>query len=224
MVRASFSIGFPAFEIKSRSFRTQARPRANQIGPGRNPSEFVLPSSVSFVQKRVCHNSSKRSESCRAAPTGSATIAGSGEIQQTREQARRLGIVDRVELPGWLGPSETAALLQRTDILALPSFVESLPMVVIEAFAYGVAVVATPVGAVPEVIAHDRNGLLVPVGDVEALADALNQLLEDGALRRRLGDAARRDHAERYEINNYITRLASIWRKAARCRKPETLA
>lgn len=146
-----------------------------------------------------------------------ATIAGSGEIQQTRDQARRLGIADRVELPGWLDPSETAALLQRTDILTLPSFVESLPMSIIEAFSYGVAVVATPVGAVPEVIAHERNGLLVPVGNAEALANALNQLLEDGALRRRLGDAARRDHAERYEINNYIERLVSIWRKAARC-------
>jgi glycosyltransferase involved in cell wall biosynthesis len=146
-----------------------------------------------------------------------ATIAGSGEIQQTRDQARRLGIVDRVVLPGWLDPSEAAALLQRTDILALPSFVENLPMVIIEAFAYGVAVVATPVGAVPEVIAHERNGLLVPVGDAEALARALGQLLENGALRRSLGDAARRDHAERYEIDTYITRLASIWRKAARC-------
>jgi glycosyltransferase involved in cell wall biosynthesis len=146
-----------------------------------------------------------------------ATIAGSGEMQQTRDQARRLGIADRVDLPGWLDPSETAALLQRTGILTLPSFVETLPMAVIEAFAHGVAVVATPVGAVPEVIAHERNGLLVPVGDAEALANALNRLLEDGALRRRLGDTARRDHAERYEINNYIKRLVSIWRKAARC-------
>jgi glycosyltransferase involved in cell wall biosynthesis len=146
-----------------------------------------------------------------------ATIAGSGEVQQTRDQARRLGVADRVDMPGWLDPSETAALLERTDILALPSFVETLPMAVIEAFAYGVAVVATPVGAVPEVIAHERNGLLVPVGDAEALANALNRLLENGALRRRLGDAARRDHAERYEINTYITRLVSIWRRAARC-------
>ncbi|SIO34670.1 Glycosyltransferase involved in cell wall bisynthesis [Bradyrhizobium erythrophlei] len=146
-----------------------------------------------------------------------ATIAGSGELQQTRDRAQRLGIADRVDLPGWLAPSETAALLQQTDILALPSFVETLPMAVIEAFAYGVAVVATPVGAVPEVIAHGRNGILVPVGHVEALANALSQLLENGALRRSLGDAARRDHAERYEINTYITRLVSIWRKAARC-------
>ncbi|KRQ97115.1 glycosyltransferase family 4 protein [Bradyrhizobium valentinum] len=146
-----------------------------------------------------------------------ATIAGSGELQQTRAQAQRLGIADRVDFPGWLDPSETAALLQQTDILALPSFIETLPMAVIEAFAHGVAVVATPVGAVPEVIAHGRNGLLVPVGHVEELASALDQLLENGTLRRSLGEAARRDHAERYEINAYITRLVSIWRKAAQC-------
>lgn len=151
---------------------------------------------------------------CRADWT--ATIAGSGEVQQTRDQARRLGIGDRVDFPGWLDPSGTDALLQQTDILALPSFIETLPMAVIEAFAHGVAVVATPVGAIPEVIAHERNGLLVPVGHVEALAGALNLLLEDGALRRRLGDAARRDHAERYEINTYVTRLVAIWREAAR--------
>src|ERR1700730_14771834 len=146
---------------------------------------------------------------------GIATIAGSGEVEQTRAHVQRLGIADRVDFPGWLDPLETAALLQQTDILALPSFIETLPMAVIEAFAYGVAVVATPVGAVPEVISHERNGLLVPVGHVDALADALNQLLENGSLRRRLGAAARRDHAERYDINAYITRLVSIWRTAA---------
>ena len=127
-------------------------------------------------------------------------------------------------LPKLTRPCGNRAQLQQTDILTLPSFVESLPMAVIEAFAYGVAVVATPVGAVPEVVTHERNGLLVPVGDAAALADALNRLIEDGALRRRLGDAARRDHAERYEINTYTRRLALVWQKAARCREPETRA
>jgi glycosyltransferase involved in cell wall biosynthesis len=90
-------------------------------------------------------------------------------------------------------------------------------MVVIEGFAHGLAVVATPVGAVPEVIDHERNGLLVPVGDVGALAAALDRLIENEELRRSLGDAARRDYAERYEISTYITRLVSTWRRAARC-------
>lgn len=146
----------------------------------------------------------------------SATIAGNGKLDQNRSHAHRVGIADRVDLPGWLGPHETAMLLSRTDILVLPSFVENLPMVVIEGFAYGLAVIATPVGAVPEVIDHGRNGLLVAVGDVEALAAALDRLIEDGELRRSLGDAGRHDYAERYEIGSYIPRLVSTWRKAVR--------
>lgn len=145
-----------------------------------------------------------------------ATIAGSGNLDQIRSNAQRLGISDQVDLPGWLGPNETATLLSRTDILVLPSFVENLPMVVIEGFAYGVAVIATPVGAVPEVIDHERNGLLVPVGDVDALAAAIDRLIEDGELRRSLGDAGRHDYTERYEISTYIPRLVSAWRRAAR--------
>ena len=145
-----------------------------------------------------------------------ATIAGNGKLDQVRSNAERLGISDRVDLPGWLGPNETATLLSNTDILVLPSFVEKFPMVVIEGFAYGLAVIATPVGAVPEVIDHERNGLLVPVGDVEALAAALDRLIEDGELRRSLGDAGRHDYTERYEIGTYIPRLVSAWRRAAR--------
>jgi glycosyltransferase involved in cell wall biosynthesis len=145
----------------------------------------------------------------------SATIAGDGEVTSSRSHVTRLGIADRVDIPGWLDPPATAALLQRTGIFVLPSFIENLPMGIIEAFAYGLAVIATPVGAVPEVIDHDRNGFLVAVGDVDALASALTRLLDDEGLRLRLGEAARRDHAERYEINSYAARLVSIWRRAA---------
>jgi glycosyltransferase involved in cell wall biosynthesis len=87
-------------------------------------------------------------------------------------------------------------------------------MVILEAFAHGIAVVATPVGAVPEVIEDGRNGLLIPVGDVDALAHALRRLIEDPLMRARLGEAARRDHAERYEIGGYIKRLTQVWWRA----------
>jgi glycosyltransferase involved in cell wall biosynthesis len=146
----------------------------------------------------------------------SATIAGDGEVTFSRSHVRRLGIADRVDIPGWLDPPATAALLRRTGIFVLPSFIENLPMAVIEAFAYGLAIIATPVGAVPEVIGHDRNGLLVPAGDIDALASALTRLLDDEGLRLRLGETARRDHAERYEINAYAMRLLSIWQRGAR--------
>jgi glycosyltransferase involved in cell wall biosynthesis len=87
-------------------------------------------------------------------------------------------------------------------------------MTILEAFAQGIPVVATPVGVVPDVVVQNVNGLLVQPGDVHALADALAELIDNPALRQRLGASARRDHAARYEMNDYLSRLAKIWRQA----------
>jgi glycosyltransferase involved in cell wall biosynthesis len=144
-----------------------------------------------------------------------AIIAGNGKVEESRAAVQRLGIDDRVDIPGWLDSTATNDLLCRTDILALPSFSENLPMVILEAFAHEIPVVSTPVGAIPEVVEHGRNGLLVPAGDVPALADALQRLIENHEMRRNFGQAARRDHAERFEMGAYITQLVAIWRKSS---------
>jgi glycosyltransferase involved in cell wall biosynthesis len=144
-----------------------------------------------------------------------ATLAGNGDVAGTRETLCRLRIADRVAVPGWLAPAAAAELLRQTDILVQPSFVDNLPMTVLEAFAQGIPVVATPVGVVPDVVVHNVNGLLVPPGDVHALAHSLARLIDDPSLRQRLSASARLDHAARYEMNGYLSRLAEIWRRAA---------
>ncbi len=141
-----------------------------------------------------------------------ATIAGNGDVDATRARVEQLGIAERVEVPGWLGPAATADLLRRTDVFVLPSTSENLPMSIIEAFAHGIAVIATPVGCVGELVEDGRNGLLVPVGNVEVLTDAIRRLIENPALRLSLGQAAREDHAARYEIHGYVRRLVDIWK------------
>jgi glycosyltransferase involved in cell wall biosynthesis len=141
-----------------------------------------------------------------------ATLAGDGSVEESRAIVRNSALESRIKIPGWLGESETDDLLDQTDILVLPSRSENLPMVILEGFARGIAVISTPVGAIPEVIDNGRNGLIVPAGDVAALANALERLISDPNLRRRLGSAARRDHANRYEISSYVQHLAAIWR------------
>jgi glycosyltransferase involved in cell wall biosynthesis len=121
-----------------------------------------------------------------------------------------------VEIPGWLNSDATAAVLRRSDVLVLPTFIENLPMTILEAFACGVPVVTTPVAAITEAVVHERNGLLVPVGDIGALTDALRRLIGDGELRRRLGRAALEDHARDYEIHGHVARLVDLWREVAR--------
>jgi glycosyltransferase involved in cell wall biosynthesis len=144
-----------------------------------------------------------------------ATIAGNGQVQETIARVQQLGIEDRVKVPGWLDSSAINDVLRGTDIFVLPSFAENLPMSILEAFACGIAVVATPVGAVTDVIAHESNGLLVSAGDVDALTSAIRRLIDDGNLRQTLGAAAKRDHTNYYEIEAYISRLTAIWFEAA---------
>jgi glycosyltransferase involved in cell wall biosynthesis len=144
-----------------------------------------------------------------------ATIAGNGEVETTRLLARDLGLAERVHIPGWLGPDAINELLARSDIVVLPTFIENLPMIIPEAFALGVPVITTPVAAITEAVHHEKNGLLVPCGDIDALAQALRRLIMDPELRQRLGRQALADHTSGYEINQYAERLVKLWREVA---------
>lgn len=145
-----------------------------------------------------------------------ATIAGDGEVEATRATTTEQGLAGRIALPGWVGPDEVAALIAAADILVLPSFAENLPVSVIEGMAAGLAVVTTPVGAVEDIITDEKTGLLVPPGDVAALAEALTRLVEDPELRARLGAAAMAVHRERLELAPFAEALRNVWRAAAR--------
>lgn len=143
-----------------------------------------------------------------------ATLAGDGAIGEAREQADVAGLASRIDIPGWLELRARDALLQNTDVLVLPSRAENLPMVILEAFAYGVPVVSTPVGAIPEVVKDGHNGLLVEPGDVVALSHAIGRLIDDRPLRQRMGEAALIDHGKYFDLSVYAEALAGIWHGA----------
>jgi glycosyltransferase involved in cell wall biosynthesis len=148
-------------------------------------------------------------------PCWQATIAGNGEISRHKAFAKSLGVAHRIDFPGWLNRASADELLTRTDIFVLPSFAENLPMAILEAFAHGVPVISTPVGAIPDIVEPGVTGLLAPPGDVDALSKALRQLIEAPDLRLAMGSAARQAHAARFDILPYVERLAGIWREAA---------
>lgn len=136
-----------------------------------------------------------------------ATLLGGGDLNGYRARIARLGLSERIQAPGWTAPQKVGSLLARASIFVLPSLIENLPMALLEAMAYGICPVVTPVGAIPEVVCHGVNGLIVPAGDSRALADALRRLLGDQVLRSRLGQAAQRRFRESYDIADYVTRL-----------------
>lgn len=151
-------------------------------------------------------------------PGWTATLAGDGAVAASRIRINELGLAGRVEIPGWLQSDDVDRLLSNTDVLILPSFSEGLPLAIIEAFAAGIAVVATPVNAVVDVVQHERNGLLVEPGNVDAIAAALTRLIRQPELRRRLAETARSDHKERYDQGVFMRRLLALWAAVARAR------
>jgi glycosyltransferase involved in cell wall biosynthesis len=130
-------------------------------------------------------------------PEARLVLAGDGDREPLRAEAARLGVGDRLELPGWIGPDEVASLLDRAGVFALPSRNEGLPMALLEAMARGLPCVVTPVGAIPDLVEDGVHGVFVPPDDPEALAGALGGLLADPGRARALGDAARARIRER---------------------------
>ncbi|KZE28520.1 glycosyltransferase family 4 protein [Chelatococcus daeguensis] len=143
------------------------------------------------------------------------TIAGNGAVERFRARAESLGLSGLVTFPGWLDAGAAKMLAGRADIVVLPSRAENLPMSIVEAMAAGKPVVATPVGAVPEILHDGVEGRLVPVGDAGALADALTVLIGDGEMRRRMGEAAAVRHTADLDSAVFIERLVQVWRRAA---------
>lgn len=145
-----------------------------------------------------------------------AVLAGDGEVDSTKAKVSRLGLSSRVALPGWVDAAEADKLLNACDVVVLPSLMENLPMVVIEGMAHGRAVIATSVGANPEIIRTDETGILVAPGDVEGLSVALQSLIQDTALRQQIGLRAREFQVENLEFVAYTDKLCDLWRECAR--------
>lgn len=132
-----------------------------------------------------------------------------GAFQDALErESERLGIRERVEF-GF--HDDVPALLETLDVVALPSWTEGLPLVLLEAMARGRPVVATPVGGTPEVVTDGETGLLVPPRDPEALAEALRRVLDDRDLARRLGEAGRERVAQRFTAAEQERRILLIY-------------
>jgi glycosyltransferase involved in cell wall biosynthesis len=142
-----------------------------------------------------------------------ATLAGDGDPTPFRAMLDWYGLDKKVTLPGWADPSQTEALLADADILVLPSHNEAMPIAVLEALSAGVAVVATPVGAIPEFLENEVNALLVPPGVAADLAAAIVRLLDDSSLRQRLVRAGTAIFDEQLEIGRAATRIAELYRE-----------
>jgi glycosyltransferase involved in cell wall biosynthesis len=118
-------------------------------------------------------------------------IGGTPDEGPEAEAEVRAALDDHVRLLGTRAPEQMPAELAAGDVLCLPSWWEAMPLSVLEGMAAGLPVVATDVGDVSRAIADGVTGYVVPVRNADKLADALEPLLLDAGLRRRMGAAGR---------------------------------
>jgi glycosyltransferase involved in cell wall biosynthesis len=117
---------------------------------------------------------------------------------------------DGVSWAGWLDPPAKDQLLRRAEIFVISSRSEGMPMALLEAMAYGLAVVATRVGGIPEALDDGVEGILVEAEDPAALAAAIDRLAADPGERARFAAAARA-RAERLDAVEVAGRLDRIY-------------
>jgi len=137
-----------------------------------------------------------------------ALIGRGPEEVPLRERARELGLEARVRFLGFR--EDVHLLLEDADVVVQPSLQEGLPISVLEFMAKGKAMVVSDLAGTPEAISHGVEGLLVPPGDGHALGTALEALLEDGGLRRRLGEAARARAEREFGLDRMTDRVEAL--------------
>lgn len=145
-------------------------------------------------------------------------LAGDGEMRgEVQALIDTLGLAGRVRITGWISGADVREHLLAARALVLASFAEGLPVAIMEAMALRRPVIATMVAGIPELVRDGEHGWLVPAGDVEALASAMQACLrlEPDALAR-MGEAARRCVLERHDVDVEAARLAALFGHPAR--------
>ncbi|HET9379048.1 MAG TPA: glycosyltransferase family 4 protein [Chthoniobacterales bacterium] len=138
-------------------------------------------------------------------------VVGDGPDRKMLEDlAQSLGLSNRVEFLGYQSQADVRELLKQTDVFALSSFAEGVPVVLMEAMAAGIPVVATRIAGIPELVQHEKSGLLVAPGDPVDIARAIRLLLEDPELRNRYASAGRKRIEAEFDINGETRWLATI--------------
>lgn len=119
-------------------------------------------------------------------PNWEIVFAGNGEIENGTTLAKELGIDSQTQFLGWISGKDKDKIFKEASIFCLPSYAEGFPMAVLDAWAYGLPVITTPVGGIPDIAKDGENVLLFQPGDCDKLAIQMDRMIKDNILRNHL--------------------------------------
>ena len=143
-------------------------------------------------------------------------FAGNGEVEQGRALADRLGIADRTVFLGWVAGEAKDKAFKEASVFCLPSYAEGFPMAVLDAWAYGLPVITTPVGGIPDVAVDGVNMLLFNPGDTDALAERMSRMICDGNLRNLIARSSLELARTTFNIETVNKEIGSIYEELSK--------
>lgn len=167
--------------------------------PLEGPGPYTILFAGRLVERKGVHHLIEAVRRMRHREQAIVRIVGDGSKRAALQAlAVERGVQDRVRFDGFVSREELSRAFAQCDMFVLPAArdakgdVEGLGVVLLEALTYGKPVVGSNTGGITDIVLHDRTGLLVPPGDPQALADALDQLIDNPAHARQLGEAGRK--------------------------------
>jgi glycosyltransferase involved in cell wall biosynthesis len=150
----------------------------------------------------------------RRVPEARLMVVGEGpELGRARHLARTLGIDDAVSWTGRLSEKELVSAYNTSQVVAVPSLWEGMPLVILEAAACGKPVVASNVSGMPEFIEEGGTGFTVNPRDPGAMAGSIEQVLEDNTLARRMSDRARKKASGEFDLKVQVSRTLDLYQR-----------
>ena len=141
-------------------------------------------------------------------------FVGEGDLEkELRDEIKIRNIEDKVVFTGFR--SDAIGIIKSLDFLVMPSRWEGLPITLLESMACGIPVLASRVGGIPDIVDHQKNGLLVEAGDTGSFKSSLIKLLTDDLLRRKLAVAAKRKIRQQYSAAAVAKAYESLYDKVS---------
>lgn len=114
-------------------------------------------------------------------------VGGNGDVDYFKGKIHECGLENIMSFKGWLSGNEKSRAFNSSDVYILPSYIEGLPISILEAMSYGLPVISTYVGGIPEIVHNGTNGLLFEAGDKIAMGNCIETLFSDEDLRTKMG-------------------------------------
>jgi glycosyltransferase involved in cell wall biosynthesis len=200
--------------------RFSSRPAVAEVGPKTgSPVHFVAVGRLVPKKGYIYLVEAARLLKDRSVPFEVTLVGGGPDRQLLEERVASLDVGDRVKLLGPMPQEKLLPFLKEADCFVLPCVTaedgdkDGIPVSLMEAMAFGIPCLSTTLSGIPELIEHEEEGLLVSEKDARALADALERLARDSALRERLGKAGRKKVEAGFSLQAQVRELDRLFRQ-----------